>query len=35
MMIEVTKPALFTTAVAIAPLPPPPEIVTSGGVALV
>ena len=31
-MIWVTTP-LVTTAVAVAPVPPPPEIVTVGGLA--
>ena len=33
--MPVTTPLLFTTAAPVAPVPPPPEIVTVGGFALV
>jgi hypothetical protein len=32
--IAATWPAAFTTAVAVAPLPPPPVMVTAGGLLL-
>ena len=33
IVMPLTMPVLLTVAVAVAPFPPPPEIVTDGGVA--